>query len=491
VIGDRYRPIEQIGAGGMATVWKAEDTLLGRFVAIKRLLPHLAGDRAAAARFAREARASAMLNHPGIVTVFDTGEDAHGPYIVLELVTGETMSDQLARSGSMSPLDVTGVVTQVAAALDHAHSLGVIHRDIKPGNLIVEPDGRVRLADFGIARTVDDQSTITESGQLVGTISYLAPEILTGEPATPASDIYSLGAVTVELLTGKPPFSAETPAALLEAVRVGGVPSLDGVAPKQMSKAVQTAMARNPETRPRSAGAFAAALAGSNTLVMAAAPMPGGAMPASEEPTVVRPTPPPAAPTSGPPEEKRSRSAAWPLILLVITVLALAAAALTRDRDGLQENGTIPATSPSTVVTTPTPTTTMALTTTIPPTTTLPSTTTLPATTTLTSPPTPEDLAGEIGLLLASLEPPFFGNRDVNQIEERVERALEEWQSGDRDDLRRELEQAFDEVSDLEDSPERRLLIERLTQFAELMGFRVDPLGGDAGNGDGGGEGDG
>jgi hypothetical protein len=133
----------------------------------------------------------------------------------------------------------------------------------------------------------------------------------------------------------------------------------------------------------------------------------------------------------------------------------------------------------------------MALTTTIPPTTTLPSTTTLPATTTLTSPPTPEDLAGEIGLLLASLEPPFFGNRDVNQIEERVERALAEWQSGDRDDLRRELEQAFDEVSDLEDSPERRLLIERLTQFAELMGFRVDPLGGDAGNGDGGGEGDG
>jgi serine/threonine-protein kinase len=484
VIGDRYRPIEQIGAGGMATVWKAEDTLLGRFVAIKRLLPHLAGDRAASERFAREARAAAMLNHPGIVTVFDTGEDIDGPYIVLELVAGETMSEHLARSGSMPSSDVAGVVTQVAAALDHAHSVGVIHRDIKPGNLIVEPDGRVRLADFGIARTIDDQSTITESGQLVGTISYLAPEILAGDPATPASDIYSLGAVTFELLTGRPPFSAETPAALLEAVRVGGVPSLDGLAPDQMSAAVQAAMARDPEARPRTAGAFAAALVGSSTLVMAAAPMAESAAAASEEPTVVRPTQPPTPPQTPPPaapvRRKRPRSIAWPVILLLVTVLALAAAALFNQLGGEQATDTTtPATSAPTVATTPAPTTTL------PPTTTLAPTTTTPPTTTPTTVPTPESVAGEIGLLLASLKPPVFKNRDVRQVEDRVEQALEQWQSGDRDDLQRELERAFGEAADLEDSPERTLLVDRLTQLAELMGFRVDNLGGEEGDGNG------
>jgi serine/threonine-protein kinase len=490
VIGDRYRPIEQIGAGGMATVWKAEDTLLGRLVAIKRLLPHLAGDRASAERFAREARAAAMLHHPGIVTVFDTGEDAGGPYIVLELVTGETMAEQLARSGPMSSPDVSGVVTQVAAALDHAHSAGVIHRDIKPGNLIAEPDGRVRLADFGIARTVDDQSTITEAGQLVGTISYLAPEILTGDAATPASDIYSLGAVTFELLTGRPPFAAETPAALLEAVRVGGVPDLDGLAPERMSTAVHHAMARDPKARPQTAGAFAASLVGSSTMVMTAAPVPGAALAGSEEPTVVRPTPPPTPPpsaTTTPPPRKRSRSAPWPIILLLITVMALAAVALSNYLGGEQTTGTTTPATQSTVATTPAPTTTL------PPTTTLAPTTTVPPTTTPTTVAvTPESVAGEIGLLLASLGPPTFGNRDVDRIEDRVERAMEEWESQDREDLRRELERAFGDAADLEDSPERTLLVEHLTELAELMGFRVDRFGGEQGSGDGdGGDGDG
>ena len=301
MIADRYRPIEQIGAGGMATVWKAEDTVLGRHVAIKRLLPHLADDPAASERFAHEARAAAKLSHPGIVTVFDTGEDADGPYIVLELITGETASAQLARSGPMGPQEAGLMISQVAAALDHAHAAGVIHRDIKPANLIIEPDGRVRLADFGIARTLDDRATITGSGELVGTISYLAPEILRGEPATPSSDIYGLGAVTYELISGRPPFSADSPAALLEAVRSSDVPSLDGLAPDPISTAVGRAMARAPEDRPDTAGAFAAELVGSTTLVMAAAPVPGTVDPApvtgSEDPTVVQPaTPPPPPP---------------------------------------------------------------------------------------------------------------------------------------------------------------------------------------------------
>lgn len=499
VIADRYRPIEQVGAGGMATVWKAEDTLLGRLVAIKRLLPHLANDPAASERFAREARAAAKLNHPGIVTVFDTGEDADGPYIVLELVTGEAVSAQLTRSGPMGPQQVGLMVPQVAAALDHAHAAGVIHRDIKPANLIVEPDGRVRLADFGIARTVDDRATITESGQLVGTISYLAPEILSGEPATPASDIYGLGAVTYELISGRPPFSADSPAALLEAVRRGDVPSLDGLAPDQMSAAVVHAMARDPKDRPDSAGDFATELVGSTTLVMAAAPAPAIPVPApvasSEDPTVVRPAvtpPPPPPPTPRPraPEGKAgSRSYAWPLVVLLVTVLGLGAAAIWNGLDGEPGTATtvgvtVPVTTtPSTVATTAAPTTILA------PTTTLPATTTLPPTTTTI--PTPESVAGEIGLLLASMRPPEFRNRDVRSLEDRVEQALEEWQAGDREELQNELERAFEEAGNLEDSSERTLLLERLTQLAELMGFRVDRFGEEGGNGDGDGDGDG
>ena len=305
VIADRYQPIEQIGTGGMATVWKARDTLLGRFVAVKRLLPHLAGDPEAAERFKREAHAAAQLSHPGIVTVFDTGEDADGPFIVQELVDGTTLAAHLAHTGPLGPQPVTDIVSQVAAALDHAHSVGVIHRDIKPANLIIEPDGRVRIADFGIAHTVDDPATITSSGELVGTITYLAPEILAGQPATTASDIYSLGAVTYELLSGQPPYQAPTPAALLEAVRIGDVPDLRGFAPDQMALAVANAMARDPVSRPETASAFAATLMGSATMVMpttviaatpSSPPVPNG----SEEPTVVTERKPSPTPTAVP-----------------------------------------------------------------------------------------------------------------------------------------------------------------------------------------------
>jgi serine/threonine-protein kinase len=486
VIADRYRPIEQIGVGGMATVWKAEDTVLGRHVAIKRLLPHLADDLAASERFAREARAAAKLSHPGIVTVFDTGEDADGPYIVLELITGETVSAQLARSGPMGPQEAGHMISQVAAALDHAHAAGVIHRDIKPANLIIEPDGRVRLADFGIARTLDDRGTITVSGELVGTISYLAPEILRGEPATPSSDIYGLGAVTYELISGRPPFSADSPAALLEAVRSSDVPSLDGLAPDPISTAVGRAMARAPEDRPDTAGAFAAELVGSATLVMAAAPVPGTAPAAgSEDPTVVLPAPPPPpkAPTrsNAPTRTSRPTSPVWPLLLLLVTFLGLAAAAISNGRDGEPGAATTVATSVPPAPTTVAPGTTVVPSTSIAPTTTVAPSSTLAPTTT-TPVPTPESVAGEIGLLLASLVPPDFKHKDVRRLEDRVEKALEEWQAGDREQLREELERAFEDAGKLEASPERSLLLERLAELSELMGFRVEGLGNGEGN---------
>ena len=482
MIADRYQPIEQIGTGGMATVWRARDTLLGRLVAIKRLLPHLAQDPDAAARFKREARAAAGLSHPGIVTVFDTGEDDDGPFIVLELVEGTTLAGHLAETGPLDPGTVTDIVAQVGSALDHAHAMGVIHRDIKPANLILDSEGRVRLADFGIARTVDARATITESGELVGTITYLAPEILSGDPATPASDVYSLGAVTFELLAGRPPFRAETPAALLEAVRRAEPPDLRGIAPDQIASAVSAAMARAPSARPASAGEFAAALMGSATLVMAAGkPPPPAVANRSEEPTVVTSTPFRAPPPAGDPEP--TGRVRWSLGALLLAVLALAAAAMSdRSPGGTEDPGGPVAAEPTT--------TAIATTTTIPPstTTTVPTTTTTTIPSTTTTVDTAESVAGEIGALLALLSPPEFKPREVRQVEDRMEKVMEEWENDNREDLIRELERAFEEVADLEESQERDELTARLIELAELMGFQVDQS--NQGDRDGDGDGD-
>ena len=466
MIADRYEPIEQIGTGGMATVWKARDTLLGRFVAIKRLLPHLADDHEASERFEREAQAAARLSHPGIVAVFDTGEDADGPFIVQELVDGTTLAAHLAQAGALGPQPVIDIVSQVAAALDHAHGLGVIHRDIKPANLIIEPDGRVRLADFGIARTVDDPATITSSGELVGTITYLAPEILAGQPATPASDIYSLGAVTFELLSGRPPYQAPTAAALLEAVRSGDIPDLHGVASDQMTAAVSDAMARDPLSRPETAGEFAATLTGSATIVMAAPPLVPPLERGSEEPTVVTERKHSSAPQAVP--AGAGRVARWPLLLLLLALAAVAAAAMTNNPgDGGGELASVTTTiTPVTTTVPPPPTTT----------TTIPTTTTTVATTTTTV-VTAESVAGEIAALLGVLGPPEFRPKEIRQVEDRLEQVMRAWEGDERDELARELERAFEEVADLDESPQREEITARFIQLSELMGFQVDQIG--------------
>jgi serine/threonine protein kinase len=469
MIADRYEPIEQIGTGGMATVWRAKDTLLGRFVAIKRLLPHLAGDPVAAQRFDREAQAAAGLSHPGIVTVFDSGVDDEGPFIVLELIEGPTLADHLAETGSLDPASVVAIVSQVASALDHAHAQGVVHRDIKPANVILEGGGRARLADFGIARTIEDPATITDSGELVGTITYLAPEILAGQPATPLSDVYSLGAVTYELLAGRPPYQAETPAALLDAVRQGAPPSLSGVAPDQMASAVSSAMARDPAARPATAGELAAAMVGSATLVIGPdmVSLPSGLALGSEDPTVVSDLP--LAPV-GEPERIPTSRVRWSLAAGLLALLALAATAMTMDRDpGSAGEGTALAAATTTFTTT---TTTLPTTTTTAATT----TTTIPVTTTLAD--TPESVAGEISGFLARLGPPEFRPRDVRQMEERLEQVMDAWQDDDREELRRELERMFEAVADLERSDQREELTTRLVELADLMGFDVDQGGG-------------
>jgi serine/threonine protein kinase len=325
VIRDRYELIEPIGSGGMATVWRATDHVLDRMVAIKRLSPHLATDPTSAARFKREAQAAARLNHPGIVTVYDTGEDEDGPYIVLELVEGQTLADRLRDGGPLVGPEVALIVQQAAAALDHAHANGVVHRDIKPSNLIIESNGSVRLTDFGIALVIDDVTTLTSQDDVIGTVAYMAPEVLAGEPASPASDIYSLGAITYEMLSGSAPYQADSLGALLTTIQAGVVAPLRGVG-EAMAEAVSRALSTNPAERPPSGGAFAMALVAGTTIPLKKdliAPVTGGSVQErlADDPTLVLTGP------TDPPSNRERRCWGWIVapVPVVVAVLAIAA----------------------------------------------------------------------------------------------------------------------------------------------------------------------
>ncbi len=221
VLLGRYKLNARVGAGGMATVYDGEDLLLGRRVAIKIPHPALATDPAFLYRFVNEARAAAALAHPNVVAVYDVGEIEGLPFLVMEFVAGETLKDLLCREGPLPPESVVQVGIQVAAALDAAHRRGLIHRDIKPQNILLAPEAelgphsrfRVKLADFGIALALGADSA-TRPGVLLGSAPYLAPELVRGESATPQSDIYALGVVLYEMSTGRLPYSGDTPLAM-------------------------------------------------------------------------------------------------------------------------------------------------------------------------------------------------------------------------------------------------------------------------------------
>src|SRR5918999_4919235 len=201
----RYRIEKPLGEGGMADVFLAQDTGLDRPVAIKVLAQRLLGDEALRTRFVREARMAAGLQHPNIVTVFDTGEHDGRPFIVMELVEGMTLADRLRSQGKLSPDEVIFIGVQACAGLARAHAAGLVHRDVKPGNLLLRKDGVVKVADFGIASAAE-LTSVTEAGTILGTAAYLAPEQAEGRTATPQSDLYGLGAVLYEALTGRQPF---------------------------------------------------------------------------------------------------------------------------------------------------------------------------------------------------------------------------------------------------------------------------------------------
>ena len=270
-LGGRYRLEREIGSGGMAQVFRATDEALGRVVAIKMPRDQYAEDPLFRERFLREARAAGRLSHPNIVAVYDVGEQAGRPFLVMQLVDGPTLRDEIARRGQLPVAEAVAYAQQVAEGLAYAHLHGIVHRDLKPANILLTnplagdgPRGRrALLSDFGIARSIGE-AALSASNEVFGTVQYLAPERATGQEATPASDVYSLGVVLYEMLTGRVPFNAESPVATALAHARQPVPpprAFNPLIPPRVEQVVLRALAKNPAERYRSAAELAAALA--------------------------------------------------------------------------------------------------------------------------------------------------------------------------------------------------------------------------------------
>jgi serine/threonine-protein kinase len=310
-VAGRYRLDELQGHGPMSEVWRAHDDTLDRTVALKILSP-----TADLGRFRREAQAVAALAHENVMRVFDYGEDEAGPFMALEWLPGGTLEDRLAH-GPL-PLDETHrVAAGMAAGLAHLHSRGLVHRDLKPANVLFDEEGRVKLGDFGLARSTAGAGTLTEAGTVLGTAAYISPEQAAGEPAVPASDVYSFGVILFRMLTGALPFTADNAVALVNMHRHEPAPAVEALqpdAPPELAALTAAALRKDPAERPADGAALLAALGAGPTAVV---------VPADTEATRVLPAPAPAeyAPSS----DGRRRAA---LIAAAIVLLAAAGGVL-------------------------------------------------------------------------------------------------------------------------------------------------------------------
>jgi eukaryotic-like serine/threonine-protein kinase len=337
MVADRYRLIRRLGSGGMADVWLAEDQELGRQVALKFLLERFAQDRPFVERFRREATAAAGLQHPNVVGIYDRGEWEGVHYIAMEYVDGASLRDLIARG--LSVPEAVEIVRQILAGVGFAHERGIVHRDLKPLNVLVDRDGRARVADFGIARA--GASEITQAGSVLGTAQYLSPEQAQGREVTPASDLYSVGVLLYEALTGRLPFEAETPVAVaLKQISERPRPprELNPEVSPALEAVVLRALAKDPANRFSSASEFRRALDAAEAnpqATEATALIPAAAPPAAAEAAAAPEAP---APEGTPEEEERGwrrwlhgwRLAALVAALLLLAFAVVAVFALTR-----------------------------------------------------------------------------------------------------------------------------------------------------------------
>jgi serine/threonine-protein kinase len=252
IYGNRYRLVDRIAIGGMGEVWRAHDEVILRDVAIKILKPEFMGDPGFLERFRVEARHAARVDHVGIADVYDYGEGSGSAYLVMEIVSGDSLARIIEKRIRLTEIEVLSIVEQTAKALHAAHEDGLVHRDIKPGNLLITPSGKVKITDFGIAR-VADQVALTATGQVMGTVQYLSPEQATGKPATASTDIYSLGIVAYEALTGRRPFTGESQMAIAMAQINDKPPAFGDDIDKRVQELVMSCLAKKPNQRPGSA----------------------------------------------------------------------------------------------------------------------------------------------------------------------------------------------------------------------------------------------
>jgi len=342
--GGRYQLSSRVAIGGMGEVWQATDLVIGRTVAIKILKDEYLGDPGFLERFRAEARHAALVNHEGIANVFDYGEEDGSAYLVMELVPGEALSAIIERERVLSTDRVLDIVAQTALALSAAHAAGLVHRDIKPGNLLITPDNRVKITDFGIAR-IADQVPLTATGQVMGTVQYLSPEQASGHSASPSTDIYSLGIVAYEALAGRRPFTGESQVAIAMAQINETPPELPVTVSEPVRNLVYASIAKNPADRPASAAHLARAAQSlkRGDVAAAATAVPGiigtsslaataGANYGQNTSAMTRVID--ASPTDTTPIEERKRNPwTWPLIglvsvlavVLIATIIALLA----------------------------------------------------------------------------------------------------------------------------------------------------------------------
>jgi serine/threonine protein kinase len=349
VLGGRYELQSRLGRGGMATVFRGSDRVLGRSVAVKVLASTFAKDGTFVERFRREAQAAAGLNHPNVVAVFDTGSDDGVHYIVMEYVEGRTLADVIREEGALPPTRAAEIAATVCRALSSAHEKGMVHRDVKPGNVLLTSDGGVKVADFGIARVVSGEP-LTVTGSVMGTASYLSPEQATGSKVDRRSDIYALGCVLYEMLTGRIPFEGDTPVSIVYK-HVEEEPtapsSVNPAVPSALEAVVKRAMAKSPADRYQSADEMArdlrhAAAGSAPQTTVASSP---------EEQTAILPVSPGGPASTEPlPITGQARRRWWPFAVGAIALATLGlglALTLGDNQPPPTDRGTPPPISPS------------------------------------------------------------------------------------------------------------------------------------------------